>query len=154
IDVNKAFSAACIANEWERATASITANVCPVWQLAAVQNPPGTGVDAVIAAGLPVADDETTPAPARPALVQMQKAGPTYDLSFPPSPPPPNWGTPAQCAVACARGFKGFILSSNGVSQVTADPAYWELGTVYDSAANPFLKAGYYHAMADYGPVP
>jgi hypothetical protein len=45
------------------------------------------------------------------------------------------------------------VKSTSG-NQVTADPAYWELGTVYPQASNPFLNTAYYHAMADYGPVP
>jgi hypothetical protein len=168
IDINKAFAAACIATEWEKWSASVTANVCPIWQLVATQNPPETGVDAVIAAGLPTVTpageptcgegeappDGTPLAATSPSLVQMQKSGQTYELTFPPGSPTPNCGTPAQCAVACGGGFKNFILSSDGVNHVTADPAYWELGTTYDAASNPFLKAGYYHAMADYGPVP
>jgi len=192
ININKAFAQACIANEWDKWKATVTANVCPNWELASVENGPDAGVDAVIAAGLPPAPTECVetceetceckepcegeeeesceceetcecveepiegaPVDAtNPDLVQLQKSGQTYVLTFPTGSPTPNCGTPAQCAVACGAGFKNFILSSDGVNHVTADPAYWELGTTYDAAANPFLKAGYYHAMADYGPVP
>jgi len=46
------------------------------------------------------------------------------------------------------------VLSTDGVDKITADPAYWELGNAYTQTTNPFLKTGYYHAMADYGPAP
>src|SRR5262249_37544125 len=77
-----------------------------------------------------------------------------YDVSFPADSPAPNCGSAAQCANACAGGFKGFVLSTSGDARVNTDPAYWELGTAYPQTSNPFLRTGYYHAMADYGPAP
>jgi hypothetical protein len=116
-------------------------------------------VAAVVSAGLPayVTNKKTkldTVSATSPTLVQMQKLGVTYDVAFPTGSPAPNCGTAAQCAQACAGGFKGFVLSSDGATKVTADPAYWELSSTYSSTTNPFLSTGYYHAMADYGPVP
>lgn len=38
---------------------------------------------------------------------------------------------------------------------VLTDPPYWLLDTTYaSSAADPFLRPGYYHPMSYYGPLP
>ena len=105
----------------------------------------------------PECDVETDPshvAGADPDLVTMQKTELVYTVSFPAGSPAAKCGTPAQCAQACAAGYKGFVVSTNGVDQVTVDPPYWESDKKYGSASNPYLEQGYYHAMADYGPVP
>ncbi|HVR21655.1 MAG TPA: hypothetical protein VMS65_18195, partial [Polyangiaceae bacterium] len=85
-----------------------------------------------------------------------EKLGSTYQVSFPTGSPAPNCGTAAQCATACAAGFRGFVLSTAGANQVLADPPYWETSNSYYGTVtpNPFLKAGYYHSMADYGAAP
>jgi len=162
IAINKSYSGECIAkdwNEWHTQFEDGGVNVCPVWQKVSQINPPETGAAAVVGAGLPVAviDKKTklgSVAPSSPSLLDMQKLGIAYQVSFPAGSPVPNCGTAAECAVACAGGFKGFVLSSNGVDTVTADPAYWEGSTVYAKDSNPFLINNYYHAMADAGPVP
>ncbi len=162
IDINRSFSTKCIADAYESWRAGFLAsgvNVCPTWQVSSVQNAPEVGASAVVGAGLPayVTNKKTkidTVVATAPTLVQMEKLGIVYSVAFAAGGPAPNCGTAAQCAVACAAGFKGFVLSTNGTTQVTADPAYWELGTVYPKADNPFLNTAYYHAMADYGPVP
>lgn len=159
IDINKSYSSKCIAGAWESFQTNFTANVCPNWQLASVQNPPATGAAAVVNAGLapPVVNKKTklsTVAPTAPALVDLEKLGNTYQVSFPAGSPAPNCGTAAECATACAAGFRGFVLSTEGTDTVLADPPYWEVSDSFPQASNPFLRAGYYHAMADYGPVP
>jgi hypothetical protein len=162
IDVNRSYAAQCIAatyDKWHTAFVASGVNVCPAWQASSLQNPPAVGAAAVVAAGLPAytTDKKTklsTVTGSTPSLVELEKAGITYNVSFPTGSPAPNCGTAAQCAAACAGGFRGFVMSTDGVSKVTADPAYWELGNVYTQTTNPFLSASYYHAMADYGPVP
>jgi hypothetical protein len=162
IDVNRSYSAQCIAaayDKWHTAFVASGVNVCPTWQVSSQQNPPTVGASAVVSAGLPnyTTDKKTkisTVTATTPTLIEFEKAGITYDVAFPSGSPSPNCGTAAQCAVACAGGFRGFVLSTDGAAKVTADPAYWELSSSYTQSTNPFLSAGYYHAMADYGPVP
>jgi len=162
IDINRSYSSKCIAGAYETWRASFVAsgvNVCPNWQVSTVQNPPEVGSGAVVGAGLPAYETNkktkiSTVVQTVPTLVDMEKLGITYDVAFPPSSPAPNCGTAAQCAVACAGGFKGFVLSTDGATKVMGDPAYWEVSTVYSQSNNPFLNPAYYHAMADYGPVP
>jgi hypothetical protein len=84
--------------------------------------------------------------------VQQEKLGQFYQVALPAG-TAPNCGTAAQCAVACAGGFPGFVMNTDG-NVVVTDPAYWELANQYPSGQDPFLSGGYYHAMADYGPVP
>jgi hypothetical protein len=162
VQINKSYSSQCIAgayDKWHTAFVASGPNVCPTWQVASQQNGPQTGTTAVVTAGLPgyTTDKKTkltTTTYTTPSLVEMEKLGITYNVAFPPSSPTPNCGTAAQCAAACAGGFRGFVLSTPSDTQITADPAYWELPNVYSAATNPFLANGYYHAMADYGPVP
>lgn len=92
--------------------------------------------------------------PTTPALLAMEKLGYVYKVSFPVGSPPATCGSAADCAVACAAGFDGFVISSDGVDTVTADPNYWETDTVYSYPDNPYEQNGYYHAMADWGGPP
>jgi hypothetical protein len=162
VDINQSYSQKCIAGAWDQWRVAFLAsgvNVCPNWQRLSTENPPETGAGAAVQAGLPayVTDKKTkissVPEPA-PSLVHMEKIAQTYQVSFPSGSPAPNCGTAAACATACAGGFRGFVMSASGPNQVITDPAYWELDTVYSSLDNPFLSTGYYHAMADYGPIP
>ena len=62
--------------------------------------------------------------------------------------------TPAECAMACAGGFPGFVISGEGESVLT-DPPAWLLDTTYLGAdTDPYLRPGYYHPMSYYGGVP
>lgn len=57
-------------------------------------------------------------------------------------------------AAACAAGFAGFVLETNGDSVLT-DPAAWLLDTIYLSASDdPFLRPGYFHPMSFAAPLP
>ena len=161
VKANKAYASACISdkwNEWASAFDPVQVNVCPNWQFVSEQNPPETGT-AIVAPSLPPVQRDkkgkfdyvaSTP----PNLVAMQKSLLTYQVSFPTGSPAPNCGTAAQCAEACAAGFEGFVLSTNGTDQVVVDPPYWEDPDKYTAPANPYLKTGYYHTMADYGSPP
>jgi hypothetical protein len=84
----------------------------------------------------------------------MLKLDINYKVSFPVGSPAPTCGTAAQCAVACAAGFEGFVKSSDNVDTITADPNYWETADVYTKSSNPFLINNYYHPMADAAPEP
>jgi len=159
---NQIFSDACIAVKWSQWAAGPQPNVCPTWQLVSADNPPGDAAYMkALGANLPPKDKDAAGAelvpptvPATPAaVVAAEKQTYFYSVSFPDGSPEPNCGSVDQCATACAGGFLGFVSSTDG-SVVVADPAYWELGDRYPAGTDPFLSAGYYHAMADYGPVP
>jgi hypothetical protein len=60
----------------------------------------------------------------------------------------------ATAGKACASAFAGFVLQADGNAVVT-DPVAWLTDNTYpDSAADPYLGAGYYHPMSWYGGVP
>jgi len=158
IATNMAYSSKCVSAAYDswRASFPTSGVVCPTWQPSAQQNSPEVGVAAVIAAGLPQPSEDEIPTVAAPRteLLALQKTSITYDVAFPPGSPEPSCGAPSQCAVACAGGFNGFVITTDGPDKIKVDPAYWELSNSYSQASNPFLSTGYYHAMADYGPAP
>lgn len=65
-----------------------------------------------------------------------------------------NASESAAAAKACAAGFAGFVLQAER-DVVLTDPVAWLLENTYATpAADPFLRAGYYHPMSFYGGVP
>lgn len=162
VDTNRKYAAVCIAatyDKWHTDFVASGVNICPTWTVSSVVNPPAVGAAAVVAAGLPPSTTDkktklTTTTAASPSLLALEKSKTIYNVTFPTGSPTPNCGTAAQCAAACAGGFRDFVESTDNVSKVTVDPTYWEYGTVWTKAENPWLGASYYHAMADYGPAP
>lgn len=64
-------------------------------------------------------------------------------------------GNARSCAVRCAEGLPGFAIGTDEVRGVfLGDPVWWLMSDIYDPSTNPFLRAGYYHPMSYYGPVP
>lgn len=63
--------------------------------------------------------------------------------------------TPGACAQICAAAFPGLVQSADGESVIT-DPTGWLVDTLYPNGAStdPYLRAGYYHPMSYYGPLP
>jgi hypothetical protein len=142
VQTHKAFSSRCIAEEWTRWSERFErsrVNVCPSWKRVGTKHAPEAGV-ALSGSGDPL---------------QTQKVDFVYEVSFPEGSPAPNCGTAADCAVACAGGFRGFVQSTDGSNRIEADPAYWEVSTYFPPETNPFVPPSqYYHAMCDYGPFP
>jgi hypothetical protein len=77
-----------------------------------------------------------------------------YTVSFPASASEQMQASAAAWAAGCAGGFAGFVLGTAG-SSVLTDPVAWLLDNTYSSAAaDPFLRATYYHPMSHYGGPP
>jgi hypothetical protein len=131
---------------------------CPTWKKARVVNPiTAAVVDRVIPLlpALPAEDNgqfDATGAPL-PFLAPL-KQNSLYTVAFVNTPPGQKCDTPAACAAACAAGFPGFVLASDGATVLT-DPPAWLLDTSYPSSTtDPFLRPGYDHPMSYYGGAP
>jgi len=155
---NQAYSKQCIAVAWGQWSQGTQPNVCPTWTKISTVNAVddedqiGSIADALAD---PTVDPETQSLvviPTDPDIVASEKELYYYQVELPDG-AEPNCGTVDQCARLCAGGFLGFVTGSDG-NVVISDPAYWELGNKYPPGGDPFLSGGYYHAMADYGPVP
>jgi hypothetical protein len=123
---------------------------CPTWKKSRVVNPITEGVIIKVESGLPKlpAEDNGRPLP----VMELLKENSIYIVSS--EKPDPLCKTPAECAIECAKGFPGFVISGQGESVLT-DPPAWLLDTVYLGAtSDPFLRPGYYHPMSYYGGVP
>jgi hypothetical protein len=146
---------ACIAGRWSDWKAGFDRSgvtQCPTWTKQQVVGQ--ATIDQVAKfipelGRLPQNDDGT-----RPAFLSQMDEGYIYGVSFPGATPPDPCKTAGDCAALCAGGFPSFVVRNDGTTVLT-DPTYWLLDTTYPStAADPFLKPGYYHPMSYYGPLP
>lgn len=158
IKSNQAYSDQCIAVAWTRWSQGPQPNVCPTWEKVGVSNSQDNSdqMGTLIGRLPPVTFNDfqqQVVASAPPEIVALEKQSFFYNVTLPAGGPTPTCGTAGECAVACAAGFLGFVTNTDG-DFVVADPNYWELADRYPTGTDPFMSAGYYHAMADYGPVP
>ncbi|RYZ09136.1 MAG: hypothetical protein EOO73_05060 [Myxococcales bacterium] len=147
------FAKQCLAGRFDVAQAKFAASgvkSCGVWKKARIVNEITAEVLAKVEAELPrlPAQDTGRPLP----VLELLKENSFYDVS--PGADPGACKTGAECAAICASAFPGFVLSGEG-NTVLTDPIAWLLDTTYKSkAADPFLRATYYHPMSYYGPLP
>jgi hypothetical protein len=124
---------------------------CPTWRKSQVVNPITEGTVVKVEAGLPKlpAEDNGRPLP----VLELLKENTLYIVTADQADATCS-KSPADCAMACAGGFPGFVISGQGESVLT-DPPAWLLDTTFLGAtADPFLRPGYYHPMSYYGGVP
>lgn len=147
------FAKQCLAGRFEVAQAAFAnsgVTSCGVWKKRTVVNPIDADTIAKIESVLPElpAKDTGRPLPG----LDLLKENSLYDVS--PSDAAGSCKSGAECARACGQAFPGFVISGDGNSVLT-DPVAWLLDTTYKSkAADPFLRATYYHPMSYYGPLP
>lgn len=128
-------------------------NVCPTWKFAQYDNEiTDKTIDTVLRVGLPElpAGDDVRPDP---KLMDLLKQRSIYRVQL--DTPGQKCETPGNCAQVCAAAFPGFVTAVTGET-VTTDPTSWLVDTVYPNGAttDPYLRAGYYHPMSYYGPLP
>lgn len=148
------FAQQCIVRRFEAAQqkfANSGVTVCPTWTFSGYFNEiTSKTIDAVVR-GLPElpADDSVRPNERVMSLLKQQS---TYRVQG--DVKGQKCETPGNCAQVCAAAFPGFVASVDAES-VTTDPTSWLVDTVYQSSnTDPYLRAGYYHPMSYYGPLP
>jgi hypothetical protein len=148
------FAKQCMAGRYDaylQKFASMGVEVCPLWVKAEVLNPITDQVVDGIIKGLPELPNRA--GELSPDVSEALKVNSMYRVGFD-NQPAQKCATPAECAQLCAGAFPGFVLSGEGESVLT-DPVAWLLETTYASASlDPYLRAGYYHPMSYYGPLP
>ena len=150
------FAKECIAGRWSDWKATFDKSgvtQCPMWRKDQVIGAPTAAlIDRLIPQLAQLPQDDNG---ARPAFLQQLKESYVYTVSFPTQPPGQGCKTPDDCAQLCAGGFPGFVIRTDpATSTVLTDPPYWLLDTTYPNGNDPFLRAGYYHPMSYYGPLP
>jgi hypothetical protein len=148
------FAKQCIGGRYSAFLQSFAASeikACPVWRKSRIVNPIDEGTIIKVEAGLPKlpAEDDGRPLP----VLEMLKENSIYIVAADQADAVCS-KSPADCAMACAGGFPGFVISGEGETVLT-DPPAWLLDTTYTAAGkDPFLRPGYYHPMSYYGGVP
>jgi hypothetical protein len=141
----------CIAGRWlawQREFVASGTKICPTWKkTGVVGTPTARGIDLYSRTLPQLPAKEGVREPAYP------KVNSTYALHFEKEPPPEQkCRTPADCGRICVGGFPGAFVGGQGET-ATLDPLYWLVETDY-TTKNPFMRAGYYHAMSFYGSAP
>jgi hypothetical protein len=148
------FAKQCIVGRYNAALQKFLSSgieVCPLWKEPEPINPITPEVIAQVESELPKLPTEDAPFPR--GLMERLKVNSIYGVGFESPPPGQQCDTPASCATQCAVAFPGFVLPGDPLSaeSVVTDPPAWQLETTYRSvAADPYLKAGYYHPMSYY----
>lgn len=150
----------CVGGRWEiwrQKFAESGIEQCPTWKREQLINAPNNAVVSRYASALPKIDPQRglPENGERPAVIGQLRQNATYLVGWETQPPGQKCQTPAECAAACAGGFPGFVLGSDG-EVVLTDPPYWELDTDYpdEFGEDPFMQGGYYHPMSLLGSIP
>jgi hypothetical protein len=147
--------------DFSKSFAAASIEACPTWQKERTVNPITAEVIDAVTRKMAIF---SAPDPAQPALSELAHDAAfefpeeleeknLYTASFTPGTAPAGKSA-AVTAAACAAGFPGFVLETDGDSVLT-DPVAWLSEQTYPtSTGDPYLKDGYYHPMSWYGGIP
>lgn len=143
----------CLVGQWEAWREDFLGrgnSVCPDFHAVEVSGAAdAASVDAQIEA-LPKLPSEDTPGD-----VPIGKTSIAYEVRYPGPDLQQPCGNARSCAVRCVEGLPGFALGvDDDRGLFLGDPVWWLMSDVYSPTENPFLRAGYYHPMSYYGPLP
>jgi hypothetical protein len=125
---------------------------CPAWTKVGEINPVNSDNIDIIIRLLAQLSPRDNGAGLPPELTDRLKINSTYEVSGDVA--GQKCQTPADCAAVCSSAFPGFFVKGDGTIVIT-DPTAWLLDNTYTaSTSDPYLRAGYYHPMSYYGPLP
>jgi hypothetical protein len=148
---------ACIAGGFADAMSSLESQGsagCPKWTKIKTVNPIDHEVVRSLATQLQQLQDapsEAAPALAKNGIPEAMEIKNLYRVSFADA---RDTADVSRAATACAAGFAGFVIETNGDTVLTDPPTWQQTMTFNDAAQDPFLDPSFYHAMSWYGGVP